>query len=59
MDIFLLNNEDIDSKIILHKNLCNMHIALHNVHMRKYLYCDQHMVSIQSLFIAIVVIEQY
>ncbi len=32
MDIFLLNKKDIDSKTILHKNLSNMHIALHNMH---------------------------
>jgi hypothetical protein len=32
MDIFLLNKKDIDSKTILHKNLCNMHIALRNMH---------------------------
>ncbi len=32
MDIFLLNKKDIDSKTILHQNLCNMHIALHNMH---------------------------
>ncbi len=32
MDIFLLNKKDIDSKTILHKNLSNIHIALHNMH---------------------------
>ncbi len=32
MDIFLLNQKDLDSKTILHKFLCNMHIALRNMH---------------------------
>jgi hypothetical protein len=32
MDIFLLNKKDIYSKMILHKNLCNMHIAPRNKH---------------------------
>jgi hypothetical protein len=32
MDIFLLNKKDIDSTTILHKNLSNMHIVLHNMH---------------------------
>jgi hypothetical protein len=35
MDIFLLNKKNIDSKTILHKNLCNMHIALCNIHIMK------------------------
>ncbi len=29
---FLLNHKDLESKTILHKNLCNMHIAHRNMH---------------------------
>ncbi len=32
MDSFLLKKKDINSKTILHKNLCNMHIAPRNMH---------------------------
>jgi hypothetical protein len=32
MDIFLLSKKDTDSKTILPKKLCNMHIALRNMH---------------------------